>query len=559
MVELAVRIFRSFSRKERLWFLGALCGALLVSPILFFHFIDTTTIVAPSFGGSYTEGMVGQLSFVNPVLARPGTPDSDITSLVFASVADIAESIKYNRNFTVWNVRLKEGAQWHDKTPITSDDIIFTVRTIQNQDTLSPLAGDWGQIEAYRVSEREIEFKIPSPYAFFPSLLDNLRPIPKKIFADIDPANIKLSAYNLEPIGSGPYQYQENSKRKDGFITSYTLAKAESYATIAQEPYIKTITFSFFENTSLLLAAYNKGTIDGFGTFENINNSLLSIKSSVRSIPSGKYYALFFNQQAREVLGNVAVRDALAMGINRDDIINNVFDGNADAEYGPIPPAILKQHTIEDEQLQPTFDPAQAKTLLANDGWIWNTDASVWEKRNKKGDTTETLSFTIKTADASPLKDIASVIQQNWQTIGVPVTIVTIDPATIQEEVIQPRNYELLLFGNIVAQHLDLFSFWHSSQKFDPGLNLSLYQNSAVDQAIINLRSTDQGDQANSLFERIQKTVAYDTPAVFLVSPHYLYITTESIPGITIPFVSLPTNRFATITSWYVKTHRALK
>ncbi len=558
MFGLLLHTLRSFSRRERIIFFGALAVAVLSFPVLFFHFIDQTTVTVPAYGGSYTEGVVGQLGFVNPILARPGTPDQDVTALVFASVSAIAQSVKHSGDMTSWDVRLKDGAAWQDGTPITSDDIIFTVRTIQNKDTGSPLETDWQNITATRVSEREISFQMPTAYAFFPTLLKNLRPVPKKIFAEIDPANIKISAYNLQPpLSSGPYAFADIQKRADGFITSYTITRAPSYAAIGQRPYIDTLTFKFFQNDQALTHAFNYGEVDGFGTFDPLAPNALRIKPITRLVPTGKYYALFFNQAARPTLANAAVRQALTLGTNRQDIINNILHGDAQPEYGPIPPAILLSLGLDDRSLATDFDPTQAKSILTADGWKQDPQTNFWTKQT--GKTTDTLSFTIKTADAFPLRDIAQVIKQNWESIGIQTNITLIDPATINDDVIRPRNYEMLLFGNIVTQRPDVFSFWHSSQQFDPGLNFSLYQNPAVDKLITSLRTTDDQNAIAATIDSLQTTIARDMPAIFLVSPDYLYITTERTPGITVPFVALPVDRLNTIASWYVNTTRIFK
>jgi peptide/nickel transport system substrate-binding protein len=263
------------------------------------------------------------------------------------------------------------------------------------------------------------------------------------------------------------------------------------------------------------------------------------------------------NQASRGTLADAAVRRALTLATNRQDIIDNVLHGNAQPQYGPIPPAILSLFHISDQSPSTNFDPTETKKDLIANGWKQDQQTNAWTKQN--GKTTDTLSFTIKTADTFPLRDIANVIKQNWESVGIQTNIVLVDPATINDDVIRPRNYEILLFGNIVSQDPDIFSFWHSSQKFDPGLNFSLYQNTAVDALITKLRATDQRDTIATTLNAIENTVAQDMPAIFLVSPQYLYITTERTPGITIPFIALPADRFNEISSWYVTTARVLK
>lgn len=558
MTSLLAQILKAFSKRERLFFAGSAVILIVSGILLSLIIINQVTTVAPADGGSYTEGVVGQPSFINPLLAKSNTPDSDLTSLIFASAHDLANSIKHDKNFKVWDLRLKDGAVWHDGTPITSDDIIFTIQTIQNPSTLSPLFSDWQNVVSSRISEREIQFELATPYSLFENVLKDLRPVPKKLFADLSqaPLNLRLSPYMLEPIGSGPFIYDYLEKRRDGFISSYSLKANEGYGAIGNVPHISTFVVKFFENNDALIRAYNLGLLDGFGTYDGRILDSIKLNSSTLSIPTSKYYAIFFNQNADSALASKNIRQALNESINKEEIIKSIFSGDASIEHGPIP-SLLESYDPSVESLV-NYNPQSARELIGQDGWQFNPGTNYWEKKNKNS--TTQLSVTLKTPDLYPQNAVARMIQNYWTSIGVNASVVTVDPQQIEDDVIRTRDYEALLYGNIISQVPDLYSLWHSSQKFYPGYNLSLYDSSDADQLIESARQLDpESNQRQSKVDQLQRTITQDAPAAFLVSPHYLYTHKRNISGIEIKRISLPESRFYDVTGWYVNTKRIFK
>ncbi len=558
MISLLVQILKAFSKRERLFFAGSIVIFIVSGVLLGLILVGQITIIMPADGGSYTEGVIGQPSFVNPLLAKNNTPDSDLVSLIFASAYDLSESIKHDSNFKVWDMRLKDGAVWHDGTPITSDDVIFTIQTIQNPSTLSPSFSDWQNVVPHRISEREIQFELATPYSLFENVLKDLRPVPKKLFADLSqaPLNLRLSPYMLEPIGSGPFMYDFLEKRRDGFISSYSLKANDNYSAIGNVPHIKSFVVKFFENSDSLMQAYNLGLVDGFGTYDRRILDNIKLNSTTLSVPTSKYYAIFFNQNANPALASENIRQALNEAINKDEIVKTVFGGNASIEHGPIPSS-LSSYNPAIEPLD-SYDPQSARDLISKHGWQFNQDTKFWEKKDKNN--TTQLSITIKTPDLYPQNIVAKMIQNYWNSIGVNSSVAIVDPQQIDDQVIHTRDYEALLYGNIISQVPDLYSLWHSSQKFYPGYNLALYDSSAADQLIESARQLDPyGSQHQSKLDQLQKTIVQDTPAAFLVSPYYLYTHKRSLSGINIGNMSLPDTRFTDVTDWYVKTKRIFK
>ena len=235
------KIIDSFTQFERNIFIVAISVFLLS---LFFWLalnIQNRIEFIPKNGGQYQEGKTGQPIFINPIISSNET-DRDIASLIYSPLSDLISNSQIEER-TNYLVKLRQNLLWSDGQPLTSDDIIFTLKTIQDPNANSPLYQTWQGIVTERVSELQVRFILRNPYVFFGNNLQNLPIIPQHIFGKIPAANLKLSNYNLEPVGSGPYKYDRFAKRKDGFITRYQLAVNENY--YGKKPYIQKFIFKF--------------------------------------------------------------------------------------------------------------------------------------------------------------------------------------------------------------------------------------------------------------------------------------------------------------------------
>ena len=137
--------------------------------------------------------------------------------------------------------------------------------------------------------------------------------------------------------------------------------------------------------------------------------------------------------------------------------------------------------------------------------------------------------------------------------------IKTFEISQLQQDYIKPRAYDILLFGEVLGSIPDPFSFWHSSQKRDPGLNLSDYENKDADKLLEEARQSLDPETRRQKYEKFQDILIGDAPAVFLYNPNYLYPITKDIKGINIKFITDPSKRFSDIENWYIKTKRAWK
>ncbi len=324
------QILKSFTDKEKK--AAIISGAIfLICSILWIaNFINTNTVAIPAESNKYTEGAIGQPKFINPVIANSDI-DRDLSQIVYSDLTELMDHYTVSNDGKTWNIFLKADLLWSDESPLTSDDVIFTIETIQDTETRSPLFTTWQGIVADRVSELEIEFNLRNSYAFFLDNLKELKIIPKHIFGSIPSANLKLSGYNLEPVGSGPYKYSSYSLRKDGFITQYSFEINPNYP--GKKSFIKNISINFYQGQDELIDAFNSRKIDGFGNLNPTNIEKIKLSHKIIELKMPRYYAIFLNQNLNEGLKDIDVRNALNIAIDKNEALIYFLSGSPNETF----------------------------------------------------------------------------------------------------------------------------------------------------------------------------------------------------------------------------------
>lgn len=136
------------------------------------------------------------------------------------------------------------------------------------------------------------------------------------------------------------------------------------------------------------------------------------------------------------------------------------------------------------------------------------------------------------------------------------VTLKVYPLAELNTTVIRPREYDAILFGEVVGREPDLYAFWHSSQRNDPGLNLSLYANSKADTLLSQARATTNKSEREELYTEFADVVREDQPAIFLYAPDFLYVFPENVTGVRIGSLTTPSERYQNVYQWYTDTER---
>ncbi len=610
-------------------------------------YLNNTEII-PAKGGIHIEGVAGRPRFINPLYANSEV-DRALTQLLFSGlmkydkglkvVPDLAERYKIEESGKVYKFYLKEGLKWQDGAPLTADDVVFTIRRIQDSSYKSPLLPNWVGVDVEKIGDSAIKFEIDKPYGAF---IENctVKILPKHIWGNVSAENFPLEIYNLKPIGSGPYKVKEIKQDQPNQIEHLTLSQNSYYH--GKDPYISKINFLFRETEEQLIKEAKEANITGFSA------SLAEIidqgwNKHDFSLP--RYFAVFFNPEQKEIFKDKKVREALDLALNKKDIIKKVLGlKGEEAEKKIINSPLLPDIYGLEKKEEAGFDLEKARQLLDETGFelkeglrqkqVEKERAFLFEKdltKGSKGDEVEELQkcltrfsdvypegevtayfgpkteeavkkfqekykedvldpfglasgngnvregtreklnevcfeepetiiplkFSLVTISQPQMEKLGETIKDQWARIGVEVSLHKVGISQLEQNYIKPRDYNALLFGEVLGAVPDPFPFWHSSQIKDPGLNLALFENQEADKLMEEVRQNAENNKEK--LEQLQEIILEQRPAIFIYSPDYTYFVSKEIKNVGSQKITDPSKRFLDIEEWYIKTKREWK
>ncbi len=531
--------------------LGAIMG--LAAFAMLASVSTALTVEVPAHGGTYIEGVEGTPRFINPLLAISDT-DRDLTALVFSGLLkanpdgsfapDIAASYTESDDKRTYTFTLRSDAQFQDGTPVTADDVVFTVNAAQNPEMKSPRRPNWEGVEVAATDPHTVTFTLKAPYAPF---LENmtLGILPSHIWKGVTAEEFPFNNFNTHPIGSGPFSVESVKQNGSGIPTEYHL---RAFGNAIRPPFIDRFILKFYANTGALTDALNRGDVEAA---HSLNPTNVNVSTVVNEAVFTRVFGVFFNQNQNALFADAALRGALSQAVDKEEIVSIVVSGYGSPIGGPLPPEGVASTT--GDSLSKEGRIASARDTLTRAGWKLGTDG-IFTKTVKKQ--TTRLAFSLATSNTPELKRAAELVAADWKSLGADVELKFFEQNDLNQEVIRPRKYDALLFGLVVGREPDLFAFWHSSQRIDPGLNIGLYANSDVDKKLEQARAESDPTRRRADTKSAADLIAKETAAVFLYAPHFVYLTPGSVHGIVLPSIETPSDRYMNVDEWYVKTER---
>ncbi|HEV7424165.1 MAG TPA: ABC transporter substrate-binding protein, partial [Candidatus Paceibacterota bacterium] len=367
---------------------------------------------------------------------------------------------------------------------------------------------------------------------------------------------LELNSANTAPIGSGPYMISSVSKQSSGIIDSYELLAFNKF--ILGEPYIKNITLRFYSNEDDLTNALLNNSVDQISSITPLNAQNLKERNyQIESSPLPRVFGLFFNQNQNRLFTDKAITGAIDKTIDKDRIVRDVLFGYGVPISDPIPGSIIpyQKLTGKNDVLSRSDVLQKVESDLAKDGWVKGTDGFLEKTTtDKKKKTTTVLQFSIFTSNAPELSRTALIIKENLEAIGMKVDVKTFETGSLNQNVIRTRKYDALLFGEIINHESDLFAFWHSSQRKDPGLNVAMYTNAKVDKILEDAPTTIDEQSRIKKYADFENEIRKDMPAVFLYSPDFIYVASKNLKNFNTTIITSPSDRYLEAYLWYTKT-----
>ena len=518
---------------------------------------DYYQTLRPVPGGVYSEGMVGTFTNANPLYAT-GAADTAVSKLVFSGLfaydsankltPNLAEKMDLDAKETKYFVTLKRDVKWHDGERFDADDVVYTYRTIQDQDSKSALFSSWQGIKVTKKDDFVVVFELPNPLSSFPHALIN-GIVPEHLLKEIPPIQLRSANFNISPIGTGPFKWKfvevqggDNKSREQRI----TLAPYDDYH--GGKPKLDGFSIRTFRDEMSMANAFKDNQLNSISGLESLPEILKSDSSiEIQTTPLTSQVMAFMNN-SNAVLKDAKVRSALVYGVNKQQIIQAV-------EYpaGQIDEPLLKgQLGYNKAFAQPGFNPVTANQLLDQAGYTKGPDGM----RSKNG---QALKLTLRSQNNLEYTSVSQVLQQQWHLLGVNTEVKYHSPDDFQSSIIPGHEYAILLYGISVGVDPDVFPYWHSSQAGPTAqgrLNLSEYKSTTADSALEAGRIRSDPAQRALKYQPFLQAWKNDFPAVALYQPSYLYVSKGKVYGYERTAMNFGTDRFYNVHNWMVREQR---
>lgn len=510
-------------------------------------------------GGTYSEGVLGPLETLNPLFAR-SSAEKSAARLLFASLyhydatghlkGDLAESIATNEAETEYTVTLKKGLQWSNGTELNAEDVLFTINLLKNPDARTEFSG-WQSINVTLVDAHTIKFVLSSPYAPFAHSL-TFPILPKHMLNEVPASSLREHTYSRSPsVTSGPFALrllQDGTSDGTKKIV-HMVANPHYHGGVAK-----------LERFQLYVYPNKDEIAKGLRTNEIIATPELTYAAQPdqlkRMYTSSSYginngvYALFNSQSP--ILSSHAVRQALAYSINTAELRSKLAQSNQSLD-GPILASLI------DGQLPAaaSHDIEKAKSLLDQDGWVVTGNT-----RTKEG---QKLTLSIVTRKGTEYEQVTNLLAKTWKdTLKIDTEVRIVDQTdtaqNVFSSVLQPRNFDVLVYELELGGDPDVYTYWHSSHATTRGLNFANYSNVIADDALESARGRATAKQRADRYKIFVQRWHADTPALALYQPKIDYIQLKSArtidPDTTLVY---PTDRYANVIYWAIQRQQVYK
>jgi peptide/nickel transport system substrate-binding protein len=536
-----------------------LLGVVLVGILLTYLAINYTTVLRPGRGGTYVESIAGFPRYLNPLLSGYNEVDRDICALVFSGLTRLNERGEVEPDLARgWEVALdsptgtvtytfylRSNAYWHDGVLLTADDVVFTVGLLQAPDFRGPpdLGSTlWQMVSVEKVDRHTVRFTLPEPYAPF---LDytTVGILPVHLLRGIQAADLPTAEFNLNPVGSGPFQLEELQVEADT-ITAIVLEKSSRY--YQARPYLDRVQFRFYPSYQAAFSAYEAEETEGIAGI--VADDLPRTRDFLFSAHIAEYGIVFLNLARSDLpfFQEQEVRQALLYALDRQQVIDSVLKGQALVAHSPFIPGTW---AYKNDIHRYEHDPDTASELLDEAGWIRReTDNGVRRKQGRG------LAFTLLTSCEPERMGVAQMLAEQWATIGVTVTVEAASPLEVREA-LEKRDFEAIIVHLASQGDPDPYPFWHETQ-VENGQNYAGFAHRRISETVEQARIIVNRERRRGLYYEFQEIFAQEVPALLLYVPVYTYGVDERIHDLQIGPLMHPSDRFRTISEWWIVPRR---
>ena len=520
----------------------------------------------------YREGILGVAGNVNPLTAQTRA-DQDLVALVFSGlvalgpdgslVQGLARDWEVDEAGKVWTFYLRPEARWHDDTPLTADDVAFTVGILQDPEYSGPGGASWRDVTVEAVDERTVRFELATPLGGF--LQAATQPIvPAHLLADVPVDALATHPFGRHPVGSGPFRLVTLDE-DHAVLAPYVpgegapavagspepgnpLATPEIVVPERPLPYLVGIELLFFRDVPTLVAAYEAGDLDAASGLPVGEASRLGLTPGSRLIryPTSILTALVFNLRAAQPeFRDARIRLALLKGTDRAGILEEAFGGHAVTANVPISPASWAYDAASG---RPTgYDRTAATAALAAAGW--KAEDGSWRRPGSdKPVAFDLLSPDVATNSTTFLA--AASIAGDWQRLGLDVRHVALPPAELVANRLRSGKFAAAVIDVNVGLDPDLYPLLASTQTVGQGLNLAGLQDAGLDRLLEAARRPGTAAERKTAYDALEKLLAARQYLLPIAFRDDVVVVRDSVVGPVARQISAPNDRFWDVLTW---------
>ncbi len=453
-------------------------------------------------------------SRLNPILATDAG-SSEVAGFIFSAlvkydknakeiIGDLASSYEFENNSTLI-FHLRRDVKWHDGAPFSANDVLFTYNLINAPQVVSPYTSTFKEVQSVEVID-PYQLKVTYKKPYFKALeIWMMGILPEHILKD--EKDIMNSAFNTEPVGTGPYRLKTLE-----FSKNIELSAFEHY--YEHRPYIDTITFHVIADPMTRFLMLKSLQID-IGALEAMQlerqlNSAFHKAFKIIEETAFSYTYLGFNLRHQK-FKDPRVRQALSLALDRQELVDILFLGHAAICRGPFLPG---GPSFNRDVPLPEFNPKRAKKLLKEAGY----------------DASNPLRFEIATSNSNSIRPYAAqIIQHQLKKIGVDVTLRVMEWQAFLNMVVFPREFDTVLLGWSLSLSPDPYLLWHSDSDKVGGFNFIGYHNAEVDTLIETMQGIVERDALAQIQQEIFAKIVADDPYLFLFIPNSITAVNRNI------------------------------
>ena len=417
---------------------------------------------------------------------------------------DLATAYGASEDGLTWTVEIRDDVKFTDGEPLTAEDVAFTYNTVKESSSVN----DFTMLDyAEAASDTTVLFHMTRPFSIWPYTMAIVGIVPEHAYNSAD--------YGSNPIGSGRYILKQWDRGQQVILE----ANPDYYG---EEPKMKQVTILFMEEDAAFLAAqageadlvytsatYSNQSIDGYSlaSYASVDNRGFNLPAAEETTDEEGRTA------GNDLTSDVRVRRAINIGIDRQEMIDNVLNG-----YGTPAYSICDGLPWYNEASEVEYDPEGAAALLDEAGWIMNGDG-VREKDGTKAE----LNLLYAAGD-SVRQALAADFANQLGELGISCTIEGVGWDTAYDRALS----EPLIWGWGAHTPMELYNIYHTIEGTDSA-RYSPYSNPAVDEYMDQALACSDLEESYGLWQKAQwdgttgVTQEGDIPWVWLVNIDHLY------------------------------------